>query len=186
MLAVTAILACFAASRDVQAATPSVVDLAISVQGDEYVARARLADGLTPQTLDEIEAGIETTLRYRLILSRRRSGLPDDQVARRLVECSVQRDALSRQYTLTRRVDGELAEKRVTTDPKEMSAFLTTVPSVTVAHVSEVEPDDGTLYLRARGELGLVWRFYLIPWRQNTDWARVDLAPKESGRADTP
>jgi len=52
-----------------------------------------------------------------------------------------------------------------------------------------VEPDDGTLYLRARGELGLVWRFYLIPWRQNTDWARVDLAPlapKETGRADAP
>ena len=86
-------------------------------------------------------------------------------------------------------MDGELAEKRVTTDPKEMSSFLTTLPAVTVARVAEVEPDDGTLYLRARGELGLVWRFYLIPWRQNTDWARVDLAPlapKETGRADAP
>jgi len=185
-LAGAAVVAFLAASIDVRAAPPSVVDLAISVQGDNYVARARLADALTPQTLEEIEAGIETTLRYRLILSRRRLGLPDDQVARRLVECSVQRDALSRQYTLTRRVDGELAEKRVTTDPKEMNAFLTTVPAVTVARVSDVEPDDGTLYLRARGELGLVWRFYLIPWRQNTDWARVDLAPKESTRADAP
>jgi hypothetical protein len=185
-LAVAAVVAFLAAAVDVRAAPPSVVDLAISVQGDDYVARARLADALTPQTLEEIEAGIETTLRYRLVLSRRRSGLPDDQVARRLVECSVQRDALSRQYTLTRRVDGELAEKRVTTDPKEMNAFLTTVPAVTVARVSDVEPDDGTLYLRARGELGLVWRFYLIPWRQNTDWVRVDLAPKESTRADAP
>jgi hypothetical protein len=185
-LAVAAVVAFLAAAVDVRAAPPSVVDLAISVQGDDYVARARLADALTPQTLEEIEAGIETTLRYRLVLSRRRSGLPDDQIARRLVECSVQRDALSRQYTLTRRVDGELAEKRVTTDPKEMNAFLTTVPAVTVARVSDVEPDDGTLYLRARGELGLVWRFYLIPWRQNTDWVRVDLAPKESTRADAP
>lgn len=185
-LAVAAVAASVAAIMDVHAAPPSIVDLAISIQGDDYVARARLADALSPQTLEEIEAGIETTLRYRFILSRHRSGLPDEQVARRLVECSVQRDALSRQYTLTRRVDGELAEKRVTTDPKEVNAFLTTVPAVTVARISEVPPDDGTLYLRARGELGLVWRFYLIPWRQNTDWTRVDVAPKESGRADTP
>lgn len=164
---------------------PVLADLAVTRDGEEFRASARLVDGLDPQTLDEIEAGIETTFRYRLQVFRRRDGWPDDAIARHLVECSVHRDALSRQYTLTRRMDDELAERRVTLDPAEMHAFLTNLPPIVVARASEL-PADAPVYLRARCELGLVWRFYLLPWRVNTDWARADLVAPVTGHADAP
>jgi hypothetical protein len=28
-------------------------------------------------------------------------------------------------------------------------------------------------YLKAKSTLGLVWRFYVIPWPMDTDWERV-------------
>jgi hypothetical protein len=178
-------LALAAAALGPPSGPPALADLAVTREGENFRASARLVDGLDPQILDEIEAGIETTLRYRLQVFRRRDGWPDDAIARHVVECTVHRDALSRQYTLTRRVDDELAERRVTMDAAEMRAFLTTLPAVVVARAPDL-PADAPVYLRARCELGLVWRFYLIPWRVNTDWARVDLVAPEAGHADAP
>lgn len=185
MLVVVALALAAAATGGVPSGPPVLADLSVSRDGEEFRASARLVDGLDSQILEEIEAGIETTLRYRLQVFRRRDGWPDDAVSRHLVECSVRRDALSRQYTLTRRIDDELAEKRVTTDAAEMRAFLTTLPAVMVARVPDL-PAGAPIYLRARCELGLVWRFYLIPWRVNTDWVRIDLVAPETGNDDTP
>ena len=174
LLAVAFVLASTASQA--AAGSPSLSGLAVSRQGDEVLASCRLVDGLSPSMLEEIEAGIETTLEYRLQLYRRRSGLPDDGVARRLVVCSVRHDALTRQYTLTRRVDGELVETRVTAEAAEMRDFLTTLKNVPIARAPDLVPGE-EYYVRARCDLGLVWRFYLIPWRLDTGWARVDLPP---------
>jgi len=36
-------------------------------------------------------------------------------------------------------------------------------------------------YLKAKSEIGLIWRFYLIPWFLDTAWARVSLENAEGG-----
>jgi len=168
------------------AGPPAIVDLSVTRQGEDYFTSGRLVDGLSAATLEEIDAGIETTLDYRLQLLRRRSGLPDDVLARRLVECTVRHDALTRQYTLTRRLDGEMVETRVTGDAAEMRAFLTTLRAIPLVRASDLAPGE-EYYLRARGDLGLVWRFFLIPWRLNTDWARAELiGPGKDERHDHP
>ena len=154
------------------AGPPTLTDLSVSRRGDDFVVSARLADGLTPERIEAIDAGIETVLDYRLQLMRRRAGLLDEEVAERRITCKVRHDALTRQYSLARRVDGEMAESRVTADAAEMRAFLTTLRDVSLAPVSVVAAG-GEHYLRARCDLGLVWRYYLIPWRLNTGWARV-------------
>lgn len=164
------------AAASAAAGAPALSDLSVDRQGNDYVLSCRLVDGLSPSMLEEIEAGIETTLDYRLQVYRRRAGMLDDQVARRHVECSVRHDALTRQYTLTRRVDGELVETRVTSDASEMRAFLTTLRSLPVLRALDLVVGE-EYYLRARCDLGLVWRFYLIPWRLDTGWARAPIAP---------
>jgi len=168
------------------AGPPVIVDLSVNQQGDDYLASGRLVDGLSAAMLDEIDAGIETTLDYRLQLLRRRSGLPDDVLARRLLECTVRHDALTRQYTLTSRLDGEMVETRVTGDAVEMRAFLTTLRAVPLVRASDLVPGE-EYYLRVRGDLGLVWRFFLIPWRLNTEWARAEvIGPGKDARHDHP
>lgn len=180
---VAAALVLVAAVAPAAAGNPVLDGLAVTRQGDDYVLSCRLVDGLTPAMLEEIEAGIETTLDYRLQVYRRRSGLPDDQVARRVVQCSVRHDALTRQYTLTRRVDGDLVETRVSPDPVEMRDFLTTLRNVPIARASELVTGE-EYYVRARCDLGLVWRFYLIPWRLDTDWARITITPSREEALD--
>jgi len=154
------------------AAEPALVDLSTRYQGENLMVSVRLVDGLTSERLEEIESGIEAVLEYRIQVTRRRVGLPDEVLVRRRVECLVSRDALARQYTLTRRVDGELVERRVATEGDVMRSFLTRIDDMPLARHVDL-PAGVDLEIRARCDLGLQWRFYLIPWRMTTGWARA-------------
>jgi len=167
-------------------ASPSLDRLRAERSGGAVVISLQIREALDPPRLEEIEAGIESVLRYRIRLVRRRAGLLDEELADVEVEACVRRDALSRQYTLTRRVDGDTVEKRMTADPEEMKRFLTTLDRVPVAPADLLVA--GQEYeVRARGDLGLVWRFYLIPWPASTGWERAPVTPEDAGRdAGTP
>jgi uncharacterized protein DUF4390 len=172
---VVLVAACLAAGLEsARAASPALADLKVERKGETYVASLRLADGLTPAIHEEIAAGLETSILYRLHVCRRRSGLPDELLHKRQVECTVRYDALTRQYTLTRRIDGELLETRATGDADVMRDFLTTVHQVPLLKSGELVSGQ-EYYLKAKGDIGLVWRFYLIPWPLNTDWSRVSI-----------
>lgn len=177
-LLAAALLTVAAAFRPASA-DPTLADLTPEYRDDTLVLSVRLVDGLGPDHLDGIDSGIETTVEYRVQVYRRRGGMPDDVVVRHRVECVVRRDALARQYLLTRRIDGELTERRVTPDRTEMTDFLTRLAAIPVARRNEI-PAEGELYLRARSDLGLTWRFYLIPWPLTTGWTKATL-PRPSG-----
>ena len=160
------------------AAAPTLSDLRVDRDEGRFLVSLRLEGGLEPSRLEEIEAGIETAVRYRLRLMRRRGGLPDTELAAVDVESSVHRDALSRQYTLTRKAGGETVEKKMTADGAEMQKFLTTLERVPLAGPQDIEKP-AECYVRARADLGLTWRFYLIPWPLTTEWARAALPTDE-------
>lgn len=184
-LLAAALLASAAAFRPA-AAEPALADLVPAFRDDALVVSVRLVDGLSPDHLDGIESGIETTIEYRAQVCRRRAGLPDDVVVRRRIESVVRRDALARQYLLTRRIDGELVERRVTADSREMIDFLTRLEAVPVARGDEIPAAEEGLYLRARCDLGLTWRFYLIPWPLGTGWVKAPIPAAAAHGTDTP
>jgi uncharacterized protein DUF4390 len=161
-----------AATWPCAAGEPVLSDLSAAYRGETLTASLRLVDGLSPERLEEIESGIETVLEYRLQVTRPRVGLPDEVLAKKRVECIVRRDALAKHYVLTRRVDGELDERHVATDGETMRDFLTRIDGLPVARVAEL-PAGAPLEVRARCDLGLQWRFYLIPWRTTTGWAHA-------------
>jgi hypothetical protein len=168
-------LAAVAATSDEPA---SISDLEVILDGEVYVASARLQGGLTAERIEEIDAGLEITISYRLNVYRERSGLPNPAVSKQRIECTVQHDALTRQYTLTRRIDGELQEKKVTPDDAQMREFMTVLDRLPVATVEEILPGE-SYYIKARSDLGLVWRFYMIPWRDRTPWMQVPIEVRE-------
>lgn len=174
-------VACLAAAlSSARAEPPALADLKAAVEGDMYVASARLRGGLTPEILEEIDAGLETTIGYRFNLYRRRAGLPDESLIKRRVRCTVRHDALTRQYTLTRRIDGEVQDTRVTGDARAMRDFLTSLDRVPL--VPRVDLLEGqAYYLRAKCEIGLIWRFYLIPWPLDTAWVRIPIGADGDG-----
>ena len=162
---------------------PVLVDVRVERNGEHLLASGRLEGGLTPKLLEEISAGIETTILYRLHLHRRRDGLPDPAFAKLKVFCTVRRDALTRQYTLTRRIDDEVDETRVTEDEAEMHSFITSLEAVPIARHGDLSAD-GEYYLKAKARVGMMWRWYLLPWPLDTAWVRVGLGSTESGPGD--
>lgn len=161
-----------AAAWPCAAGEPALADLSTGYRGESLTASLRLVDGLSAERLEEIESGIETVLEYRIQVTRRRTGLPDEVLSRKRVECIVRRDALARHYVLTRRVDGELVERHVATESEAMLSFLTRIDELPLARVADL-PGGVAMEVRARCDLGLQWRFYLIPWRTTTGWARA-------------
>lgn len=158
-------------------AGPALTHLTAQRQGDAYVASCRLEGGLTPDVEEEIAAGIPKTIEFRLQVYRRRAAFADQLVLKRRIECTVLHDSLTQQYTLTRRVDGELQESQVTDAAPAMRAFMTALDGVPLVRVDSLEPES-EYYLKAKANLGgLVFRFYLIPWPNDTGWERVPLGP---------
>ncbi len=155
--------------------SPAVTHLAVERNGDSYEASCRLEGALTPDIEEEIAAGLSTSIEYRLNLYRKRTAFFDQVVVKRRIECTTRYDTLTKQYTLTRRLDGELQETRATDDAAAMRAFMTELRGVPLVRAEELQPGE-EYYLKAKSNLGLLWRFYLIPWPMDTEWARVDVA----------
>jgi hypothetical protein len=168
-----------------QPAAPALTDLRITGDGDSLVASCRLESGLTPEILEEIDAGLETTIGYRLYVYRRRTGLPDETIAKRRVRCTVRYDALTRQYTLTRRLDGDVQDTHVTGDPAAMRSFLTVLNRVPIAPRADLAAGQ-QYYLRAKSDVGFIWRFYLIPWPLDTDWVKAPIRVTQDQAVDAP
>lgn len=170
----------WAATSALIAEPAAIDDLQVDLDGEVYVASARLQGGLTAERIEEIEAGLEITIAYRMNVYRERPGLPNPSVSKLRIECTVQHDALTRQFTLTRRIDGELQEKKVTPDAGQMRRFMTMLERVPVATAEELLPGE-TYFLKARADLGLVWRFYMIPWRDRTPWVQTPIETRKVG-----
>lgn len=176
-LAIVAV-SCLAAIVPAVAGSPVITDLEIELEDGFYVASARLIDALNPEILEEIDSGLETTIGFRLQIHRQRSGLPNPVIVKRRIRCTVVHDTLARQYTLTRRIDDELQETRVTSDVEEMRSFMTALDRIPMVAV-ETLLSEHSYYLKARSELGLIWRFYLIPWSHRTAWSEVPIVVGE-------
>ena len=184
MIACRRLLACaLTASLSVVAAiaAPTLTHLTAERDGDTYRASCRLDGALTDQVQEEIAAGLATTIEYRLAVYRRRSAFFDQLVLKKRIECAVRYDTLTQQYTLTQRVDGDLLETKVTDDTAAMREFMTFLHDVPLLKSTALEPGE-EYYLKAKSNLGLVWRFYVIPWPMDTDWVRIPLQP-EGGKS---
>jgi len=155
---------------------PILTHLAAERDGETYQASCRLEGGLTPEVEEEIAAGLPTTIEYRLHVYRRRPAFFDQLVLKRRIQCTARFDTLTQQYTLTRRIDDDLQETRVTDDPGAMREFMTSLRGVPVVKTRALKPGE-EYYLKAKSTLGLVWRFYVIPWPMDTDWERVAIGP---------
>jgi uncharacterized protein DUF4390 len=160
---------------------PALSQLSVERDGDSYQASCRLEGALTPEVDEEIASGLTTTIEYHLNVYRRRTAFFDQAVVKHRVECTVRYDTLTQQYTLTRRVDDDLQETRVTDDPTVMREFMTSLKAVPLLKVDLLKQGED-YYLKAKSSLGLVWRFYVIPWSMDTEWKRVPIGPSGGGK----
>src|SRR5262245_41288660 len=86
------------------------------VRDDKVLVSFELADAYNDEVRDAISSGLRTTFTYDVELRMVVAGWVDRTVATAVVTTSDQYDNLTRRHSLTRTIDGRIAEALVTED----------------------------------------------------------------------
>lgn len=146
-----------------------IVDLVSLVRGGNLHVSFRVEDGFDEEIERAIETGLEVSFRYNVELKRVRGIWLDALIAKRQVRTMVSYDNLTKRYSLTREIDGEIDQTAVVADAHAMRGFMTSVDALSVFEVSVMEPND-EYYLRVNGVMKDRNLLLFIPWDVSAGW----------------
>ena len=151
-----------------------------ATQHDLYATLA-VTGAFDGELREQIATGLPVTFSYFLEVARRRALWFDKVLVHKTVTTTVTLDTLTRQYSLTRRVNDEVTETSVAVDEAEMMRWMTRLDHVRLADPSALEGvEDGSLYVRVKSRFQRKFILYFIPWEVETGWERVRLSfPRE-------
>lgn len=162
-------------SPEVEPDRPALEMLAVERNDGQYVASFRLDAAFDQETLARIASGLETVFDYRLEVLRRRRFWLDERTVQRRILAAVRYDSLSKQYSLTLKVDGEVERSSTTDKPEEMRRWMTDIRGIPLGPVSGFSPAEDYL-VRVKSNLQPRFVLLFIPWDRDTPWLRVPLA----------
>jgi uncharacterized protein DUF4390 len=110
-----------------------------TVHNDQVIVSYELDDAYTDAVRDAIASGLRTTFTYELELRTKTSVWFDRLVATAVVTVSDRFDNLTRRHTLTRTVDGRIADELVTEDDGVVRTWLTTGTRVPLCRTSQLD-----------------------------------------------
>jgi hypothetical protein len=109
-------------------------------------------------------------------VARRRALWFDKVVLRKTITTTVTYDTLTRQYSLSKKVNDEVAETSVAINEAEAERWMTRMDRVRLADPAHLQgEEDGTLYLRVRSLLKKRFVLLFVPWDVETGWEKVAL-----------
>jgi len=152
-----------------RSAKAAIDDVAAVREGSTLLVSFRLVRGLDERTWEKIQSGLPTGFTYDIEARRLRRRWLDKDVAATRVQVVAMYNALTREYLVNFKRDGELYASRVVTSRDELERALTHFEQLPSVELEEHPP--GRLLLRVRAELRIRTRLGLIPDRVHTDWA---------------
>ncbi len=168
MLAVLVMGVCdFAVSAESPAA--EIVDLVPVIRDEGISVSFRVEDAFSEDIVRAIDTGLEVSFRYNVELKRARSGWLDERAAARQIRTAVTYDNLTRRYSLTREIDGEIDSTEIVANADGMRRFMTEFESLLLFDVSLMRPNE-EYYLRVNGVMEDRNLLLLIPWNVAADW----------------
>ena len=153
----------------VTASAAEIVDLVPVIRGEGILVGFRVEDAFDEDIVQAIETGLEVSFRYNVELRRVRRAWFDSKAASRQIRTTVAYDNLTKHYSLTREIDGEIDATAVVDNPEAMRQFMTTFESLLLFDVSFMEPNE-EYYLRVNGVMRDRNVLLLIPWNAGADW----------------
>ncbi len=129
----------------------------------------RLDDAFDETLKRRIESGLPTPLTYELELVRTRKSWFNTNVATGTLQVVAMYNAVTREYLINYKHDGDLVESRVVRDVDELRRAMT---DFTDFHAFTVEGKAAKqrLRVRVRAKLGTKTVFFFIPKDVYTDW----------------
>ena len=152
-----------------------ITSLSVVRDGAALLVSFRLDRALDERTWEKIESGLPTGFTYDIEVQRLRRRWFDKRIGATRLQVVAMYNALTREYLVNFKRDGELYASRVVTSAADLERALTVfekLPSV------EFEDDQaGRFVLRVRAELRSRTRLGLIPDRVHTAWVETSPFP---------
>ena len=139
------------------------------VRVDGIIVSFRVDGAFTDEIAHAIETGLEVSFRYNIELKRVRRAWLDQKLAAKQIRTTVTYDNLTKRYSLTREVDGEIDATTVVADVSAMQRFMTEFESLPLFDLSRMVPNE-EYYLRANGVMKDRNLLLFIPWDVGAGW----------------
>lgn len=152
----------------------SVQDLSLAVEGAEAYLSFRLDIAFDDELLSRIQSGLPTGFDFKFALGKeqRRWWWFDRDLAGSRLQVVAMYNAVTRDYLVNYKRNGELVESRTVRDVTELKTAMTQFSRVLAFNLANVETRK-MLLVRVRAEVGSKNLFSLIPTTLKTDWAET-------------
>ena len=181
--ALAGLLFAFVATAQAKAEPARVSELELKVEESQVQVSFQLDDAFTEDFLRRVESGVPTGFVFDFQLVRDRKSWFDSSVDSGRLQVDAMYNAVTREYLINYRHDGDLVESRVVRELEELQQAMTEFSDFTVFAV-EGKAARQRLRVRVRAVLGTRMFLFFIPRTQSTDWVespRFQIQDPESG-----
>lgn len=144
-------------------------DVRIERDRDGIYASMRVRGAYSAALRDMLQSGVPVSFRYTIHVSQPRAWWLDRRIMKKQIETRAKLDVLSREYRLSRSMDGLVLEARSTTDGADVMDHLSRLARVKIAGPDRLEPSIPHL-VRARAKVGDEFVLYVVPAAIQTAW----------------
>ena len=132
-------------------ASPSLVNIGMSTQGDLAVLNATLLDGFNEDIFEAIQSGVTMTFTFHIELRKEISFWGDSLIASDTIRHSVKYDTLKKVYRFSER--GNTVKRKISTRKNErFKQLMLTLENIPVIPIYKLDPEE-QYYLRVKAEL---------------------------------
>ena len=164
-----AIAAPASAAKGDKANKARISELEVVRDGLDIHLSFQLDNAFAEKTIDLIESGLPTGFTYDLKLERGRRWWWNKGVESATLQVSAMYNAITREYLVNYKQDGDLIDSRVVTSRKELEEAMTIFHNWPAFKLTD--RPQGRLIVRLRAELGSRTILAFIPTTIHTDWA---------------
>ncbi len=161
------------------AASPSLVNVGVSTQGNYITMDAMLTDGIEGKVLEAIESGVPMTVTFKIELRKQVSLWNDTLVRSNEVSHTVQFDSLKKAYRFSE-VGKNVKRKIITRKKDRYQKLMATLKNIPIAPIYQLDPAE-KYYVQVKADLEMdrFWfpfnyLFFFVPFNDfETSWAKT-------------
>lgn len=152
-------------------AEPRLSEVRVALEDGSVKVSFELLDAFSDETMERIRTGLPTGFVYQFRLDRDRKRWFDASLAARTLQVVAMYNAVTAEYLVNFKLDGELVESRVVRERLNLELALTRLAGVPIFDLESIDTPDRVL-VRARADLGSKTGFLFLPTKVTTGWHR--------------
>ncbi len=151
---------------------PRITDVRIVFERSQIRLSFKLLGAFDDNLKKRLDSGLPTSFTFQFELIRKRKSWFDKSVDAGTLQVGAMYNAVTREYLINFKHDGNLIESRVVKDLADLEIAMTSHEGFPVFPTEGLNPEQ-RMRVRVRAELGTKTVFFFIPSTVHTDWAET-------------